>query len=134
MPSVYLICFSKRQDTCAKVCTSEPGTERWSSTTLAKRSHSSKPIQAQASKSALSTHPIHHVKPAKVCSSASAGCKASCLHDPPALERYISEGRYGDGLGRGDRDAYSKGTAGMMQYLGDWDRAWDRLAKDCDEK
>ena len=102
--------------------------------TPAKRSHVNEPFQTQASKSALSTHPFHHMKLAESCSNGSADCKASCLHDPPALERYISEGRNDDSLRRGNRDAYSKGTAGMMQYIGDWDRAWDRLAKDSDEK
>ena len=33
----------------------------------------------------------------------------------------------------GDRDGYAKGNAGMMEYIADWDRAWQHLERKADD-
>ena len=51
----------------------------------------------------------------------------------PMLQRWLDEGKPRDIGKLGDRDGYAKGKAGMMDYITDWDRAWEYMERKADE-
>ena len=55
--------------------------------------------------------------------------QASNAAQSPMLRRWLDEGKPRDTGKLSDRDGYAKGKAGMMEYIADWDRAWEHLER-----
>ena len=47
---------------------------------------------------------------------------------PPAMRRYLAEGKEGNSLGRIGRNAYLRGDEGMSLYIDTWEKVWEEVS------